>query len=186
MTGGRRQQRVPITEEGVLALQFGSNGRYMAMGGRRTALLWDLGEGRARFQVEAPWTVAVALSPDCETLATAGADGLRFRRTATGKLTGAFRPEHKIKCLAYSPDGSLLAAGDFSGYVTVWDTSTRRKRWSAGCAVGPPTADLYRRAERNQSAWVCCPQRCCAAAGILFVGFTEDPVDRAKPRFQVD
>ncbi len=141
VTAGRRKGNVPIAENGVLALQFGSNGRYLAMGGRKTALLWDLGEDRVRFEVEAPWTVAVALSPDCETLATAGAYGLRFWRTATGEPTGAFGPERRIQSLAYSPDGRLLAAGDSLGYVTVWDTNTGRERWSAR-ADGPSRVDL--------------------------------------------
>jgi len=140
VNGQSWKQSVPIAEEGVLALQLGSNGRYLAMDGRRTALLWDLGQGRARFEVEAPWTVAVALSPDGETLATAGADGLRFWRTPSGELAGAFRPERGIGSLAYSPDGRLLAAGDPSGYITVWETSTGRRRWSARVS-GPRRSD---------------------------------------------
>ncbi len=140
VNGESWKQSVPIAEEGILALQLGSNGRYLAMGGRKTALLWDLGQGRARFEVEAPWTVAVALSPDGKTLATAGADGLRFWSTANGELTGAFRLERGIGSLAYSPDGRLLAAGDTSGYITVWETSTGRRRWSARVS-GPRRSD---------------------------------------------
>jgi WD40 repeat protein len=136
-----RKSSVPITEGDVLALAFGSNGRYLALGGRKTAVLWDVGEGKSRFEVKGPWTVAVALSPDCEILATAGADGLRFWKTATGEPVSAFRPVPGVGSLAYSPDGRLLAAGDTSGYVTVWDTSTGRRRWSARVS-GPPRIDL--------------------------------------------
>jgi WD40 repeat protein len=131
VAGASLKQSVPITEDGVLALEFGSNGRYLAMGGRRTAVLWDLSQGRAQFEVEGPWTAAVALSPDCKTLATAGADGLRFWRTATGDPTGAIWPGRRIRSLAYSPDGSMLAAGDDLGFLTVWDTSSVSRRWSA-------------------------------------------------------
>jgi WD40 repeat protein len=131
VNGGRRKTTVPITGEGVLALQFGSNGRFLAIGGAETALLWDLVECRTRFEVAGPWTVAVALSPDCGTLATAGTDGLRFWKTATGEPAGAFRSLRWIRSLAYSPNGRLPAAGDDLGYITVWDTSS-------GASSGPP------------------------------------------------
>ena len=133
---GRWKQSVPITDDGVLALQFGSNGRYLALGGRKTALLWDLAEGKARFEVDGTWTFAVALSPDCETLATAGTDGLRFWRTATGEPAGALRPGRRIRSLSYSPNGRLLAAGDALGSITVWDMSSGRRLWSA-CLQAP-------------------------------------------------
>jgi len=103
----------------------------VAVGGEKHVVLWDLSEGKARFEVEAPWTVAVAVSPDSKNMATAGVGGLRFWRTATGEALGGIQVPGSFSSLAYSPDGNLIATGDSLGYLTVWEVGTNRKLWCA-------------------------------------------------------
>jgi WD40 repeat protein len=82
-------------------------------------------------EVDEPWTVRVAFSPDGLTLATTGQHGLRFWNTKTGKPKDAIRSSANVNAVAYSPDGLLLATGDNSADVTVWDYATGKERWSA-------------------------------------------------------
>ena len=60
---------------------------------------------------------------------------------ATGKLQWSASPEWgafcDVSCLAWSPDGSRLAAGNHDGRVTIWDSDGRNERiawkpWSIG------------------------------------------------------
>ena len=125
------KRHLPITDDSVLAMSFAPNGRYVAMGCEKHAVLWDLSEGKVQFEVEAPWTVALAVSPDSKIMTTAGVGGLRFWRTATGEGLGGIPVQGSISSLAYSPDGKLIATGDSLGYLTVWEVGTNRKLWSA-------------------------------------------------------
>lgn len=106
-------------------------------------LLWDVGRpdrARSLESVVNPgpglpdeWRQAAlgsALSPEGDLLATAGGERLTdvvLRRTDGGKTRPQGSPlrGHKGVPQAYgwSPDGSLLATGDFNGKVILWDTS---------------------------------------------------------------
>jgi eukaryotic-like serine/threonine-protein kinase len=83
---------------------------------------------------------AVAISPDCKTVATAGgwwdqpeldqwAPELRLWDVATGKIVRAFRGHRSpVLAVAFAPDGSTLAAADFDGLVRLWDPATGEVR----------------------------------------------------------
>jgi WD40 repeat protein len=92
----------------------------------------------ARFVGPISGVYAVAYSPDGKTLAFAhpeATSGVTLLDTTTGKERG-FLPRHdsRVNCLAFSPDGTLLAVGnvDFGlpglGTVRLWDTRTGKLR----------------------------------------------------------
>jgi WD40 repeat protein len=132
VTSGRLRQAVPDFEYPVLALQFTPDGGALAIGGEKSALLWDLREGRVRLEVPAPGTVSLAMAPDGRTMATAGLNGVRFWDTATGQMRGEVSPTGGARAMAYSPDGGLLAIGDDYGGVSTWDVTTGSRLWTAG------------------------------------------------------
>ena len=79
----------------------------------------------------------VAWSADNSTIATGGGDPANmqspksvFVRRADGKEPAIALAGHRDwpRCAAFSADGSLLAIGDWSGEVTLWDLATRQRR----------------------------------------------------------
>jgi WD40 repeat protein len=59
------------------------------------------------------------------TLASAGADGkVLLWNLAEGKVAQTFAPEAIIRALAFSPDGTLFAAGGDGNVVYVWEAAT--------------------------------------------------------------
>jgi WD40 repeat protein len=87
-----------------------------------TVRQWDLGADGAPIVSLGARGVAVAASPDSQTLAVGSADGVvRFLDPATWlerlRLTGLV---DRVNGLAFSPDGHLVAATDDSGMLHRW------------------------------------------------------------------
>lgn len=70
---------------------------------------------------------AIAFHPSGDQFVTAGADGrLIWRNAENLQLVDATRPLNaEIGGIAFSPDGTLLAAGDWNGSICVLDAKTR-------------------------------------------------------------
>ena len=100
--------------------------------------LWNLDDGGllSTMSGHSDYVRSVAWSPGGTKLASGSDDEtVRVWEAATGKQLWQLRGEKPIHCVAFSPDGSLIAAGDgysnTSGEVRIYNTST-------GDPVGSP------------------------------------------------
>jgi WD40 repeat protein len=117
----------------VEALAFAPDGRTLASGSFREAVLWDPRTGAVKNKL-AGFTdrvLALAFSPGGRLLATGGgipaADGeLRVYEVATGKPILDLPAAHAdtVFGVCFSPDGAKLATGAADRQVKIWDVAT--------------------------------------------------------------
>jgi WD40 repeat protein len=110
--------------------------------GKGECLLWDLEKGNVLRRWEDVGKPTV-LSPDGKILVTGTADyQLRLWDVDTGKELAQFElprekhagritPAEGARCATFSPDGKLLAAGDHTNRVHVWEVGTRKELYSS-------------------------------------------------------
>jgi WD40 repeat protein len=113
---------------------FAPDGRTLASGDARGVVMWDVAARAERGTLK---TVAdegilnevnaVAFSPDGRTLAVAAGREVQLWDVEAGHLVARLEGhEGKVKCLAYAPDGSLLASGGYDRTLRLWDVAPYR------------------------------------------------------------
>jgi hypothetical protein len=111
----------------VAALAFAPDGRTLVVGhADGTATFWDVSRGREVLTLRAHegMVAALAFAPGGRALATGGWDRtVKLWDAASGRELRSFAAGYQVWCLAFSPDGRVLAAGGDRA-ATLWETAT--------------------------------------------------------------
>jgi WD40 repeat protein len=94
--------------------------------------LWNLDQGQLSWEVISPKgfaSLALALSPDSHTLATAEFTDIKLLDVGKGRQQGIIADGQIVlsNVIAFSLDGKILALGDPSGAISTWDVESGRK-----------------------------------------------------------
>lgn len=126
------------------ALAYSSDGKLLAVATQTFPSIgdvrfWDVSTGKLHSTLEAGGVDCLAFSPDGKTLA-AGCGGRRDRTkkdlphhvrlwdVEAASSLQSIRHEFRLMCIAYSPDGTTVAAGSEGGELALWDTATGKLR----------------------------------------------------------
>jgi WD40 repeat protein/predicted Ser/Thr protein kinase len=123
-------------------LAMSQDGKLVAAGGLdHTVKVWDVATGAELYTIEGERGAPrfLAFSPDGKHLATAGDDGvIRLRDSVAGTalrhldLKKTAYPTSRIRCFAFSPDGTCLAVAPMTSMadsrhaLTLWDVASGR------------------------------------------------------------
>ena len=159
---GKRQGQLEGHANGVYALAASHNGKWLASGGDGLVLVHALegGQELARFTSCKGRVLALAFSPNDQTLAAAGEDLRLHLLDLSRRVERAASSGHQdlVTSLAYAPDGLKVASGSYDGSIKLWNSASGAlektltanggrihgvafaqdgKHLAAACAVGP-------------------------------------------------
>lgn len=124
---GKQLGRLAAKVQSVLGLGFTPDGKTLVSGGQNGGGVWDVATGKVRFTLASRMVGrSMALSRDGTTAAIGTAGSVvRLWNVATGmELFTEFEGHDSwVNCLAFSPDGKILASGEFYDQIRLWDAA---------------------------------------------------------------
>ena len=109
----------------VQMVAFSPDGALLACSTYDQLYVWDVAQRQPVFDRQMP-AHSLAFSPDSSTLVAAGHD-IIFLDARTGQQQAMLKGHPQgTTCVAFSPDGALLASGGMDGVVRIGSLTTRR------------------------------------------------------------
>ncbi len=142
---GKEVAQLGDGKESVWTVAFSPDGKTLASGGRAVRL-WDVAGRKEVRSLSVKNVMKVTFSPDGKLLATTESGGplVRMWDVASGREVRQLAvAEKKLSHPAFSPDGTLLAAGDSAGVIHVWEAATGREVRAIGEATKPGPGSGY-------------------------------------------
>jgi len=126
---GKELRRIEGRFHGIESLAFSADSKTVITSGTDNIIrLWDVATGTERApRGNQGYVGDVTLSPDGRTLAYVTYESIRLLDVATGEEIGSL-PCFPARSLAFSPDGTMLAAGTHENAIFLWDVGTRKLR----------------------------------------------------------
>jgi WD40 repeat protein len=126
---GKELRRIEGRFHGIESLAFSADSKTVITSGTDNIIrLWDVATGTERApRGNQGYVGNVTRSPDGRTLAYVNRDSIRLLDLATGEEIGSL-PTGFALSLAFSPDGTILAAGTHENAIFLWDVGTRKLR----------------------------------------------------------
>jgi dipeptidyl aminopeptidase/acylaminoacyl peptidase len=119
--------RIAAHKKGVNAVAFNPDGALLASAGNdAVARLWNptTGEKRAEMIGGTYAVPSIAFSPDGSELAITNGQLVRIRDVESGRFAHTLFSQGSNYSAAWSPDGRLVAAGNTTGDVSIWEVTT--------------------------------------------------------------
>jgi WD40 repeat protein len=108
----------------ITAATISPGGRSLAVGSDGWLRLYDLGTLQPQTLLTGQWITSVAFSRDGKTLAAACEDRVLLVDIESSNKAAEFLSNGPITSLEYQPEGNLLAVGDTTGCVGLWNPRT--------------------------------------------------------------
>jgi WD40 repeat protein len=121
--------RIAAHKKGVNAVAFNPDGALLASAGNdAVARLWNptTGEKRAEMIGGTYAVPSIAFSPDGSELAITNGELVRIRDVESGRFAHTLFSQGSNYSAAWSPDGTLLAAGNTAGDIFLWELLSKQ------------------------------------------------------------